>query len=228
MFEMTEDEKEDAVKLLVLYTLTEEKSLIAFAFQVYPSGYDNGEVRIDIYRTRERATTHISFGNKEYERQGIMIDEEDVLTMMIENNEYLIAGGIWKLKWNGEQFDWRCFCSESVDFVHVPFLLTRTEYALVKEAVTYGERFLKQNVDDSPYFLNIREQGPLAPERRTILSQTLHSDPHTWISLWNLQTQRQYCFLNIMSLGENNQRHFSSEIIETGTWDDEEDEDNKV
>ena len=217
MSEISENEAEQEEKLLLLYTTTEKQGGFELSLQAYPGGYDNGEIRIDLYRREEDTTTPLVLHSQHYEQQGIAVDQDNVLTIVIENNDMVMAGGIWQLWFINGQGTCRCLCSHGVDFVRVPFLLTREEYALVDEAITYGMHFLHNTVDRNPYFLNIREQGPLAPERRTIMSQTSQNDPHTWISLWNLQTQRQYCYLNIMSFVENNQPHFSAEIIETGS-----------
>ena len=151
---------------------------------------------------------------------GLAIDELDTITIQVENNGYIYAGGIWQADWSNDQgqYVFNCICACSIDLVNVTRLLSPEEMELVEQAIAHAKAFLKERFL-STILLNCREMDEQAPEASLQLSAEpgdARSENHRWQMLWNgfMPAPRTLCHLSVSYRPQIPEAPFLVELIQ--------------
>ncbi len=187
-----EDTAESVSNVLLLYTLSESptSSDVVLALQAYPGGYDNGSVAVLLLRSNLHSDLSSHFLSRISPRlDDLEIGENDSITIQVENNGYIYAGGIWQVEWSSDQqrYMLNCFCACNIDLVEVVDLLSAEEMELIEEAITQAEHFMKERFF-SALFVSCREVGENVPEhshQRPARERDTRAQEHTWLMIWN-------------------------------------------
>lgn len=175
--------------ILLLYTLNSKEIPGTLSIQAYPGGYHS--MLIFIKRALPDELMMYDLTHSSPDLSGLAIDELDTITIQVEDNGYIYAGGIWQADWSNRQGQYvlNCICACSLDLVNVTRLLSPEEMELVEEAIAYAQAFLKERFL-STILLNCREMGEQAPEEALQLSAE-SGDPrsanHRWQMLWKVE-----------------------------------------
>jgi hypothetical protein len=128
--------------ILLFYQVTkheEEGTRDTLSLQAYPSNH---------YRISAIVGYAMDPGNiEEYSLPlfDVEIGYLDTITLHIQENSYVFAGGIWQVRYTHpkEGYELFCTCSSLVDLRKVPLLPSDEDEHLVEEAVDQAEAFLK-------------------------------------------------------------------------------------
>jgi len=167
-------------RFLLLYKLIEEEPDTdpILHIQVYPGCGDYTSFKLLHEKQFEQIE---AFYPSPY--QSLPVEEGAILFVRATSNDYVTAGGIWQVKWMGNEDRYVLVevSSSGIEMAEVEELLSEEELSFFENAVSHAKDFIEVKEDFSTLsFKNGREIGIHAPE-------VLHRNPQSSYDIYNIE-----------------------------------------